>query len=210
MRIPANQVRLFKSDFLEQFTRVHPMVPFVLWVPIIVGLYFFSFRDTALSSMSIFAWSLIGLFSWTLAEYLLHRFAFHFPAESPLGKRFVYLMHGLHHNDPNDPTRLLMPPLPALIYSAALFGFFRLLLGPDAILPFFGAFLIGYLIYDYIHYYVHHFKPTNEWGKYLKKYHMVHHFQDHDAKWGVSSPFWDFVFGTMNLKSSKSKSAFKR
>jgi sterol desaturase/sphingolipid hydroxylase (fatty acid hydroxylase superfamily) len=196
---PRDSVRLFKSDFLERFTHVHPAVPFFLWMPVVAVLFYRSFAIHELGVASFALLGFAGLLVWTFVEYVLHRFAFHYPAKSERGKRFVYIMHGLHHDDPVDPTRLVMPPLPALIYAALLFGIFRLFLGPVYVEPFFAFFMLGYLAYDYIHYYVHHFNPKNRVGKYLKRYHLIHHFTDHDAKWGVSNPLWDYVFGTVEL-----------
>ncbi len=198
----VSKVRLFESDFLERFTHVHPATPLVLWAPVIVTLYWQSVT-MGLSFLRILGWSMAGFWVWTLTEYLLHRFAFHFPAETRLSKRIVYLMHGLHHDDPNDPTRLVMPPLPGIIYASLLFVSFRALLGEEVIYPFFACFLLGYLAYDYIHYYVHHFVPKNPVGRYLRRYHLVHHFKEHDAKWGVSSPLWDYVFKTVEEKKKQ-------
>src|SRR5690606_28154830 len=118
----------------------------------------------------------------TWVEYMLHRFVFHFPAKGPLMSRFVYVVHGLHHEDPQDPTRLVMPPLPAFIYSSILYLGFRALLGPMWVDAFFAGFLVGYLAYDYIHYYVHHFHPKNPVGKFLKRYHMLHHYSDYESR----------------------------
>ncbi|MBC7385840.1 MAG: sterol desaturase family protein [Cryobacterium sp.] len=204
---PRDSVRLFKSDFLETFTHVHPAVPLILWVPVIVALTYrsFSVHGNSLGGFALFAF--FGLFIWTLTEYLLHRFAFHFPATSPRGRRFVYIMHGLHHEDPADPTRLVMPPLPAFIYAFLLFTLFRLTIGSEHVEAFMAAFMVGYLAYDYTHFYVHHFVPKNRIGKYLKRYHMVHHYSDHDAKWGVSNPLWDYIFRTTELKTSLGSAA---
>ncbi len=190
-------IRLFKSDFLEQFTHVHPILPALLWGPVMLGLLYVSLTRLEISRSGVAILFLAGLLAWTLVEYVLHRFAFHYDAKSKFGKRIVYLMHGLHHDDPKDPTRLVMPPLPAFIYALVLYSLFKFVFGPVQVMPFFSGFLLGYLAYDYIHYYVHHFNPTTRLGKYLKRYHLVHHFQDHHAKWGVSSPLWDYVLGTV-------------
>lgn len=202
---PRDSVRLFKSDFLERFTHVHPIVPFLIWAPIVSILIYRSFAVHALGIVEFFLYGAMGLFVWTLTEYLLHRFAFHYPAKGPIGNRIVYIMHGLHHDDPVDPTRLVMPPLPAVIYAMILFPVFRFAVGATHAEAFIAFFMIGYLAYDYIHYYVHHFNPKNKVGKYLKRYHLVHHFADHDAKWGVSNPLWDYVFGTVKMKQPKDK-----
>ena len=90
-----------------------------------------------------------------------------------------------------------MPPVAAMILACVLYSIFRVFLGPTFVEPFFAFFLIGYLCYDYIHYAVHHFTPRTRVGKMLKQSHMNHHFVSHDSRWGVSSPFWDYVFGTL-------------
>ncbi len=201
---PRDSVRLFASDFWEKFTHVHPVIPLLVWVPVIAALIYRSFAVHRIPGLEFALVSAAGLFTWTLIEYALHRFIFHYPAKTPFGNRMVYILHGLHHEDPQDPTRLVMPPVPALIYSTVLFVSFRALFGPVLVEPFFASFLAGYLAYDYVHYYVHHFTPKNAVGKYLKRYHMIHHFSNYDAKWGVSNPLWDYVFSTVEAKGSSS------
>jgi sterol desaturase/sphingolipid hydroxylase (fatty acid hydroxylase superfamily) len=197
---PRDSVRLFKSDFLEQFTHVHPIVPALVWIPVAIYLAYRAFsHDVSIAEFLV--WSSAGFVAMTLIEYLLHRFVFHFPAKSPITARIVYVMHGLHHEDPQDPTRLVMPPLPAAIYGAVFYLTFRAIFGGVYVDAFFSGFLVSYLAYDYIHYYVHHFTPRNRIGKFLKRYHMVHHFSDYEAKWGVSNPVWDYVFRTVESRA---------
>lgn len=200
MQAKAGSIRVFKSDFLEKFTHVNPLTPILFWSPVVAGLIWRSWQVHRLSFVQITGLGALGFFTWTLAEYLLHRFVFHFDAETPLQKRIRFLIHGLHHDDPQDATRLVMPPLPGLILAVALFAVFRLPLGDRLVEPFFAFFLVGYLCYDYIHFYVHHFNPTHRVGKAIKQHHMMHHFVTHEARWGVSSPLWDHVFGTAEQK----------
>ncbi|MCM2322727.1 MAG: sterol desaturase family protein, partial [Oligoflexia bacterium] len=60
---------------------------------------------------------------------------------------------------------------------------------------------------DYTHFAVHHFTPRTRYGKMLKQHHMLHHYVDPEARWGVSSPFWDYVFGTLKVKARKKEQA---
>ena len=109
-----------------------------------------------------------------------------------------FIIHGIHHDHPNDKLRLVMPPAVS-IPLAALF-FFALhprSSGRPEAYPLFGGFIAGYLVYDYTHYYVHHFVPKSQLGKKLREQHMRHHFQDHRFGFGVSSPLWDAVFRTL-------------
>lgn len=200
-------VRVFENPWLEKLTHVHPLTPLFLWVPIIAWLLWRSHEVQGLSVASIAAVGGVGLFVWTLAEYLLHRFVFHYQPEGRFQERVFYLLHGLHHADPQDPTRLVMPPAPGLLLGGLLFFLFRVLLGEVWVEPFFAFFLVGYLWYDYTHFAVHHFTPRTRYGKMLKQHHMLHHYVDPEARWGVSSPFWDYVFGTLKVKARKKEQA---
>lgn len=202
-------IRIFKSDFLEKFTHVHPITPLVLWVPIICWFFWRSLMVHQLSVAFILSLGGAALFTWTFVEYVLHRFVFHFEGESAWTKRFHFILHGLHHEDPQDPTRLVMPPFPAVVIAAVCLGIFRLILGPVYCEPFFAFFVIGYLCYDYTHFAVHHFRPRTPIGRYLKQSHMVHHFVNPQSRWGVSSPLWDVVFGTYEAEKAGAKSNSK-
>ncbi len=189
-------IRLFENDFLERLSHVHPLTPLLLWGPVVVWLLWRSFALHHLPLMPVLAIGAAGMFVWTLTEYLLHRFLFHYPARSKPGKWLVFLFHGNHHHDPKDKTRLVMPPAGAIPIMAALYMSFSLVLGKPWIEPFTAFFIVGYLIYDYIHYSTHHFPMRNPVAKYLKIYHLKHHFSGQKGRYGVSSPLWDRIFGT--------------
>jgi dihydroceramide fatty acyl 2-hydroxylase len=205
MASPARRkesIRLFQNPLLEKLTHVHPIIPLLVFAPIITWL-FLEAAKTSLGMGSILAMAVVGLFFWTFFEYAMHRFVFHFAAKNAVSKRLVFLFHGIHHDDPEDATRLVMPPVVSLGLAWTFFHLFELALGATLIWPFFGGFLIGYLIYDYTHYAIHHFTPRTPAGRFLKQYHMLHHFVASEAKWGVSSPLWDFVFGTADQNAGQ-------
>ena len=145
--------------------------------------------------MALYAF--LGLFVWTITEYVVHRFLFHFPAKSRFGKYLIFLFHGIHHDQPDDPTRLVMPPVPAVILMAMFFGLFSLVIPENFIEAFMAWFVVGYLIYDYIHYATHHFPMKSKVGRYLRKYHLRHHHAKEESKYGVSNPMWDYILGTV-------------
>lgn len=186
-------IPLFENPWLERLSHVHPATPAVVFLPI-AGWFLYA-------GVGGIAWTtaaglfLLGLLIWTFAEYSLHRWVFHYEPTSTFGKRIHFLMHGIHHDYPRDSTRLVMPP-PVSLPLAALFGVaFWLVFG-----PYFGAafsgFLVGYVAYDTIHYATHHWKSEGKVSKYLKEYHLRHHYIDDHKAYGVSSPIWDWVFGT--------------
>ncbi|MBI3554938.1 MAG: sterol desaturase family protein [Deltaproteobacteria bacterium] len=195
MRIGKN-IRVFKSSILEQFTYVHPVMPIALWGPLVV--YWFTngmiSHDTSLVHCTALA--LEGLLVWTISEYLLHRFIFHFEPHGPFQERIAFLIHGIHHDDPLDERRLLMPPVAAGILAIIFYALFWLLLGTHHVQPFFAGFITGYLCYDYTHFAVHFWNPKSALFRRLKQNHMLHHYVSPNKRFGVSGSLWDHVFGT--------------
>ena len=185
---------MFDSDLLDRLSRVHPAVPPLIFLPV-VGVLF------ALGAPNLNAGETVGLVAagwlfWTLMEYWIHRIVFHFEPESGPGARFHWIIHGVHHDHPNDPLRLVMPPSVSVPLAAAFYGLFVLVLGSAAGNVFAAGFLLGYLVYDMTHYYLHHFKPKTRFGRLMRELHMRHHFQDDTRGFGISAPFWDYVFRT--------------
>jgi dihydroceramide fatty acyl 2-hydroxylase len=187
---------LFKSRFFDFFSRVHPAVPAILYVPIIAALIVLGANDGQ-GAVEIPLLVFAGLAIWTISEYWLHRKVFHWDPDHPIGHRLHFIIHGVHHDHPNDKLRLVMPPGASIPLAALFFGIFWLVFGLPTAYPLFAGFLVGYLIYDYMHYYLHHAVPKSPLAKRLREQHMRHHFQDHRYGFGVSSPLWDMVFRTM-------------
>lgn len=189
-------IRVFENPILEAATHVHPLVPLILWAPLVVYLIYYARVHDRLSVAALSVLLIIGLVVWTFTEYAIHRWVFHFRPQSRLGKRFVFLFHGLHHDDPNDATRLVMPPVPAALIMCLLYALIVLICPEPYRHGFMAFFITGYLCYDYIHFATHHFRMSSPIGKFLRKYHLQHHFRNPDRQYGVSSPLWDFVFRT--------------
>jgi dihydroceramide fatty acyl 2-hydroxylase len=200
---------MFESPLLDRFTRVHPSVPPLIFVPIITVMLV-----TGVGRIGLWQAVLLlvaGYVFWTLFEYWLHRVVFHFePYNSQLGMRLHWMIHGVHHDHPNDPLRLVMPPSVSLPLGAVVLGVFWLVLGYDAALVFGGGFLAGYLAYDMLHYHVHHHTPRTAVGHKLRELHMRHHFQDDETGFGISAPYWDTVFGTSTARSGNRAMAGQR
>ena len=189
--------RMFESDLIERFSRIHPITPFVAWFPVIGFVLYRSTARRDLAPPGILGMFLLGVLLWTLAEYILHRKVFHWRNDSPLGRRFHFLIHGVHHEYPSDKDRLVMPLGASVPLSFLFYGLFHAVLGLRLGEPFFAGFVLGYLAYDGTHYAIHHFPQATRLGKWIKRHHMLHHHTDHDGGFGVSSPLWDLVFRTM-------------
>lgn len=187
---------MFKSDWMEALSKVHYTVPLYIYVPVILLLGWSALFVECLSIPAFFGYAALGLFVWTLTEYVLHRFVFHFVPKAKWALRLHFIFHGVHHDYPNDAKRLVMPPSASIPMALTLYLLFSLLLSGGALHAFFAAFLVGYLFYDISHYALHHFNFKSEFWKKLKKHHMLHHYSDHTKGYGVSSALWDKIFGS--------------
>lgn len=202
----AEPIRLFKSNFLEFFTHISPIAIIALWLPIVVLLLIYAVLRASGPTFPAYIplGFIIGLFLWTFAEYTLHRFLFHHKSTTPRQERIFFLFHGIHHAQPQDKTRLVMPfpvsiPMAAIICGLFYFILAVLLKSPQWVAPLIAGFLVGYLIYDLTHYAQHHFAMRAGYAKYIKRYHMQHHYKEPDTRFGVSSPVWDWVFHTQGV-----------
>ena len=190
-------IRLFKNPVLEYFSHIHPATPLVVYLPVIaVSLYFGIPGNNFLYIILTF---LLGIFLWTLLEYVMHRFAFHSNPKSDKGKKIDFLMHGVHHAYPRDGTRLVMPLIVSAPLAVIFYFLFKAVFGKYYLITFAGL-VLGYVCYDSIHYATHHFPMKKGLGKWLKEYHLKHHYVDSTTAYGVSNPLWDYVFGTVPSK----------
>jgi dihydroceramide fatty acyl 2-hydroxylase len=186
--------RLFENPLLDKLSRVHWTVPLYVYAPVIAVLAYLTFTNVSLPAAV--GCMLLGYIGWTLIEYFGHRYLFHWEFPGEFGKRLHFLIHGVHHDHPSDPLRLVMPVLLSGPILLAAFGVIALVFGFPLTWPVLAGFTTGYLAYDMVHYHVHHREPTTRFGRMLRRVHMLHHFRDHDRGFGVSAPWWDYVFGT--------------
>lgn len=194
------QARIFKNNYLEYLTKTHPLVIWGIYTPVFILLPYYAVSKLGMNGLSVTGIFFSGMFFWSFTEYMLHRFAFHYDADSPTGRRISYIMHGNHHEFPRDRQRLFMPPVPSLIMASVIFLLMFLVLKNYAF-AFFPGFMLGYLIYGSMHYAIHAWNPPFKWMKALWRNHHLHHYKDEKKGFGVSSTLWDHVFGTsFNLK----------
>jgi sterol desaturase/sphingolipid hydroxylase (fatty acid hydroxylase superfamily) len=143
------------------------------------------------------AFSLIaaGLLTWTLCEYAIHRYPFHLASEQSVLRRLVFVMHGNHHDNPNDPLRNMMPLSVSLPIAALVWGGSLALVGAAGTWLFLG-WITGYVIYDAVHYACHQWPMRGHLGSRLKRHHMRHHHVSENGNYAISAIFWDRVFGS--------------
>jgi sterol desaturase/sphingolipid hydroxylase (fatty acid hydroxylase superfamily) len=182
------QGKLFNQRWLELLTKTNPVIHVLTYG----GAMAFFISMNMLPVSVTFLCLLLGMVVWSLVEYLLHRFLFHIKPS-----KFQYTIHGVHHEYPRDKERLMMPPLPGLMLVSVFFGIWWLITGIHYAPALMTGFLLGYLFYTFIHYVVHAYKPIRPFT-FFWAHHLKHHNPQFENKaYGVSSPVWDWVFGTM-------------
>ncbi|MBX3272082.1 MAG: sterol desaturase family protein [Sandaracinaceae bacterium] len=135
---------------------------------------------------------IVGLLLWTLLEYVLHRFAGH---DRRLGKH-VRKEHLMHHAQPDHFSTLAKK----LVLAVPVVGALALVL-----VPIFGAagaacvagVVVGWTFYERLHRATHVRGPKSRYGRWARRHHLHHHFEDSNTNHGVTSPLWDWAFGTL-------------
>jgi sterol desaturase/sphingolipid hydroxylase (fatty acid hydroxylase superfamily) len=192
------QARLFRNDYVELMTKTHPIVVYTMYFPVIIFMLYHGNISKGISASNEAILFFSGILFWTFFEYLMHRYLFHMIMESERGKKFVYIMHGVHHEYPRDKERLFMPPVPSIILACTIFFIMYLIIGWNT-LSFFPGFLFGYIVYGSMHYAIHAFPPP-KFLKALWRNHHLHHYKAPDKGFGVSSVLWDVIFRTVPKK----------
>jgi len=197
--------RFFENGVLEFLTRTKWWAVPLIWLPVVCWCLSTSIQMgrtiTEVAMMVVF-----GIFLWTLIEYVLHRFLFHINTKSYWANTAHYLLQGCHHKHPMDGLRLVFPPAAAAILCFPFWNLIKLFSTPSTTPGLFGGGLLGYVIYDCAHYYLHHGQPSSDPAKYLKKYHLNHHFRIQTKGFGITSTLWDHVFGTLPSTKAADKS----
>lgn len=191
---------LFQNPLLERLTRTHIAVPLVIFGGIATGLIIYGLNQGFITPITAPLLFVAGLLVFTLVEYIMHRYLFHLHPKTEKQEKFAYTVHGVHHDYPKDKDRLAMPPPLSLLIATLFFFFFKLIMG-NMVYGFLPGFVMGYAAYLWVHFMVHAFKPPKNFFKILWVHHGIHHYKDPENAFGVSSPFWDYVFGTMPKKS---------
>jgi sterol desaturase/sphingolipid hydroxylase (fatty acid hydroxylase superfamily) len=200
---PDHSPDLFKSAWLNRLTRTHIAFPVSIFFCYAAGLLYYTAIYTELSLQTTIILFLLGLLFFTFAEYTIHRWVYHPSENASEGYRnFTYKVHGVHHDYPRDKQRLAMPPWLSLLVATVLLLIFRFVLGVSGF-TFAAGFLVGYALYLLVHYTVHAFPPPRNRFRVLWDNHAIHHHVNEDILFGVSSPLWDYVFGTLPAENSK-------
>lgn len=196
--------QVFSNPLLERLTKTHIAIPLVLFSIISICLIYYGLIEKGFTTPEMIGLFFAGLLVFSLIEYLMHRYLYHINPQTPTMENVSYKMHGVHHDYPKDKQRLAMPPVLALVLASLFFIFYRAILG-DLVFGFLAGFLMGYTLYLSIHYSVHIFKVPNNFLKTLWYHHAIHHYRQPNRAFGVSSPLWDYIFGTMPQLRTETK-----
>ncbi len=192
---------MFDNPLLEKLSRTNAAVPITMYYVIPVFLLAYGNLYASVPLLKLLLLFVGGAFFFTFLEYVLHRYVFHMSTETELRKKIQYNIHGLHHDYPKDKDRLAMPPLASIILALVLYGLFYIMMGDNAY-GFLAGVMVGYSTYLLVHYVVHAYPPPKNFLKELWVNHAVHHYKEGEHAFGVSSPLWDYVFGTMPKKKT--------
>lgn len=190
---------MFRIEWIEKYlSRVRPLQIVVVWVPVVLWFLVQAVRAPAIGVAGALGLFAAGVLAWTLLEYVLHRWVFHFRPDprSELQRDVAFLIHGVHHDWPYDADRLVMPPVVAICIALVVGVPMRAAVGAALFPGLFAGLVAGYLWYDLTHYAVHHLRQHTRAGKLQRRNHLVHHFTQPDARYGVTTPLWDICFGT--------------
>ncbi|WP_018341433.1 sterol desaturase family protein [Cytophaga aurantiaca] len=191
--------KVFENPILERLTRTHISVPIIILMTIAAGLLYvaFVYTDyTKLTPLYVVGLFFTGFFSFTLLEYVAHRYLFHMKPTNEFKRKVQYALHGLHHEYPKDKDRLAMPPIMSFLLAGVFFLIFYSLMNTK-VFGFLPGFITGYCAYISVHFIVHAYNPPKNFFKGLWLNHAIHHYKDNTQIFGVSSQLWDYVFGTI-------------
>ena len=191
-----HKMRIFNNDTLEFLSKCHYSIPFVLFIPVVI-LFFLKSISLGLSfPMSIIIF-ILAFLAWTLFEYFAHANLLHTFSRKLGMKNFLQKSHTRHHDFPHDNTRVVLSPLVSIPGAYLFYFLFISTMGKVYGCCFFSGYVSGYLIYDLVHYNVHHKNFKWRWFQVLKRHHLMHHFKYPEKNFGLSTTIWDKLFKTV-------------
>lgn len=198
-----SNARIFNNPVLNFIGKTHISLPLIIFFGSGIFLLFYASYAFHIELWRIAIYFLSGLIFFTLFEYLMHRFLYHLPGVYEEGN-IQHALHGIHHKFPRDKKLLVMPPVLSVLLGSIILGINYIIFAESGF-AFTGGFLFGYATYLSVHYIVHAFKPPKSIFKELWINHSIHHYHDDEKAFGVSSPLWDYIFGTMPDKRKLKK-----
>ena len=148
--------------------------------------------------MTCIACALLGAFSWSFLEYVIHRWLGHDRRFRPNPFGTEHLRHHIE-GDYFAPTWKKIPL--ALFASAILAAPAMWLFGRAPGVAFVAGLMAFYATYEVLHRREHTHPGIGAYGRWARRHHFHHHFGDARENHGVTSPLWDLAFGTYRKPS---------
>ena len=145
--------------------------------------------------LMIIATLIAGIASWTLMEYLLHRFLGHTPRKYLVRTRF-YKEHSKHHYIKNYFAKTLDKVLTLLAIGPLSYFIAQNIVSPLYATVFTLGFVGMYCCYEIVHRRMHVVPPPHSYAAKMRAHHFYHHDIDESMNHGVTVAIWDRVFGT--------------
>jgi 4-hydroxysphinganine ceramide fatty acyl 2-hydroxylase len=172
------------------------------YVVLAMALCFWAWREGMLSKSLWPGFMFLGALGWTLIEYLLHRGLLHYHAQVAAIQNIIEKLHLGHHWEPFDEAKITVPVYASLPIAFALLGLFRLIAASwEAAALLMTGTIIGYLYYEVVHFRIHRSAMRGRLLGWQRANHCFHHYKDSGRCFGVTTPLWDWVFGTRRVKS---------
>lgn len=189
----SDRLRLFRNPWLERLTVISLGAFAALWALLLPAIALVGIATAA----TLWAVPLVlaGLIVWTLTEYALHRYVFHFEPNSPLLKQVIFVIHENHHKDPDDILRNLMPPIVSIPVGLVVWALSLWALGAQGTWFLLG-FMTGYVAYDLVHFATHRLPMKGRIARMLKTHHMRHHHLKVEGNYAITGMIWDRIFST--------------
>ncbi len=202
---PQGQCEHTSGSWVNRFFKNSSFTPWMVYLPVVAILLTITFVQLEFSLPLAIGLFLLGWFTWTITEYILHRFVLHAQPKNPIFRKMLDIAHWQHHRHPKDDQCFELPVMFSALIALLLFSVFYFLMGPVSV-PFYAGFAFGYLVYVLMHY-LQHTIPIKQVPDFLKpmwEHHIIHHYRNPESNFGVTFDFWDRVFGTRETREGSS------
>ncbi len=191
------------NEVFSFFYVLNPHIPFYVFTPIAIAMLALSIY-CGLNVLGIIMGFMVALAFWTVFEYSMHRYFFHWESEQSFFKKMMYTIHHGHHDYPNDKRLMLVHPIISVAAYLGIWGIAFLLAGHYAH-PFMMGLAVCYMFYDWLHYASHNYNYNSPFFQKLKMHHLHHHYTDHDKNFGFTTFIWDYIMKTLLKRPVRKK-----
>ena len=191
----------------EAYKRLQAAIARHKLYPLTVFYAMYAIFVLAIAGSSGHPWISVAFFSagcatWTLVEYLFHRYVLHgrFGPGKGFIRKFLHErldpLHWDHHMRPLDGKHIsgaLKDILPLFFVAAPVSFLFPIYTAPVLL----AGVVLGYVSEEWLHYALHFSNSRIALFRRMKKYHLYHHSpRGIDKGYGITTRFWDGVFET--------------